>query len=135
MQDEIPKDSFILVKKIDPLKLEVGNNITFMRDSDTSVTHKIIDIYESSEGRGFKTMGVNNSQPDRDIVHESNIIGKVIFVVPALGALMTYIGENIHVVLVFYCLCVLCSFGLRGLLIKRMERAKTVDLQEAGKSR
>jgi signal peptidase len=124
MQDEIPKDSFILVKETDPKKLNVGDNITFMRDSNTSITHKIIDIFESSDGRGFKTMGVNNSQPDRDIVHESNVNGKVILVIPALGALMAYFGNNFHVVLIFYCLCIICSFGLRGLLIKRMERAR-----------
>ena len=43
MQSEIPKDSFILVKQTNPKKLKIGDNITYMRNADTSITHKIIN--------------------------------------------------------------------------------------------
>ena len=83
MQDEIPKDSLILVKEVDPQKLKAGDNITYMRDPKTSVTHKIMSIYENYQGsgnRGFQTKGVNNQNPDKDIVNESKVVGKVVLV-------------------------------------------------------
>jgi len=121
MQDEIPKGSFILVKQTDPQDLNIGDNITFMKDANTSVTHKIADIYENYEDsgvRGFQTKGVNNPYPDKDIVYESNIIGKVILVLPSVGAAISYIRANIYIVFIIFGLCILLSFLLRGLFGK-----------------
>ncbi|MDR2712800.1 MAG: DivIVA domain-containing protein, partial [Clostridiales bacterium] len=47
MQKEIPVGSLVITRKIDPDKLQIGDNITFMKSSNTSVTHKIIGIYEN----------------------------------------------------------------------------------------
>ncbi|MCL2083650.1 MAG: signal peptidase I [Oscillospiraceae bacterium] len=117
MKDEIPKGAFVLVKETAPRGLEIGDNITFMRDRYDSVTHKIINIYENydnSGARGFQTKGVNNLNPDRDIVYEASVIGKVILVLPGLGAAISYLGENIHIVFIVFAVCVIASFGLRG---------------------
>ena len=121
MQDEIPKGSFILVKETDPRELNIGDNITFMKDANTSVTHKIADIYENYENsgaRGFQTKGVNNVNPDRDIVYESNIVGKVILVIPAAGAVISYLRAHIYIVFIIFGLCVILSFLLRGLFTR-----------------
>ena len=121
MQAEIPKGSFILVHRTDTQKLVIGDNITFKRDKSTSVTHKITDIfdnYQNSGVRGFQTKGVNNANPDKDIVHEANIIGKVIFVLPVAGAVISYLGANVYIVFVIFGLCILLSFCIRGLLKK-----------------
>ena len=119
MQDEIPKGAFILVKKTDDLK--VGDNITFMRDLSTSVTHKIVGIYEDynkSGARGYQTMGVNNANPDTDITFESNVVGKVIFVLPYAGACFGYLKTHIHIVLIIFGLSIIFSFSIRGLFVK-----------------
>lgn len=121
MQDEIPKGSFILVKNVDPQNLTVGDTITYMRDRNTSVTHKIVDIrenYNKSGALGFQTKGVNNANPDSDIVYEANVVGKVIFVLPGLGTAMTYLGTNIYIVCIIFGLCVVISFCLRGFFQK-----------------
>jgi len=118
MQSEIPKGSFILVRKTGPEELEVGDNITFLKENNTTVTHKIVDIYDNYQDsglRGFETKGVNNANPDKDIVHESNIVGKVIFSVPKLGAAIVSLKENIYIVFVIFGLCIILSFLLRGL--------------------
>jgi len=117
MQDEIPQGSLILVKHIDPSKLEPGDNITFMVDHNMTVTHKIVGIYENydnSGARGFQTKGVNNLNPDRDIVYEANLVGKVILVLPALGVALSYLSENVFLVFIIFSLSVLLSFLLRG---------------------
>jgi len=117
MQDEIPRGSFILVKRTDPSKLVIGDNITYMADRSTSVTHKITAIYENydkSGARGFVTQGVNNPNPDHEIVYEANVVGKVIFILPVAGVVLSYLGENAFLVFILFGLCVLFSFFLRG---------------------
>ena len=121
MKDEIPKGSFVLVRETPPHELMEGDNITFMRGRYDPVTHQIIAIYEnydSSGARGFVTMGTNNLHPDDDIVYEANVIGKVVLVIPNLGAAITYLGANIHIVFIFLAICILASFGIRGVFAK-----------------
>jgi len=131
MQDEIPQGSFILVKRIDPQELNVGDNITYMADRITSVTHKIVKIYEdynSSGARGFQTQGVNNTNPDNDIVYEANVVGKVILVLPGVGSLLSSMGENIFLVFIVFCLCVLLSFLIRGKFVKPLRRRGAIKI-------
>ena len=126
MQKEIPKGSLILVRQVEPQKLEVGNNITFMRDASTSVTHKIVGIYENyqgSGGRGFQTQGVNNANPDREIVYENNVVGKVLFGVPMAGAVLSGLAANIYIVFIVFGLCLILSFSLRGLFAVTVKKA------------
>ena len=125
MQDEIPKGSFILVKNSDPGELRVGDTITFMRDRSSSVTHKILEIYENydkSGVRGFQTKGVNNANPDNDIVYATNIVGKVTLVIPALGAMLSALASNVYLVFIVFGLCVVMSFCIRGLFAGQSKR-------------
>ena len=129
MQDEIPKGSFILVKSIDSQELAIGDVITYMRDRNTSITHKIVDIYENynnSGTRGFQTKGVNNANPDVDVVHGSTIVGKVLFVLPAVGELMAYLAANVYIVFIIFGLCVIISFCLRGLFVKSKNKKQLI---------
>ena len=119
MMEEIPKGSFVLVKQTDPRELEAGDNITFLRDRYDTVTHKIIDIYENydnSGARGFRTKGTHNANPDSDIVYEANVIGKVVLVLPGVGAAVAGLGANLHIVFIMFSLCVVLSFSIRGAL-------------------
>ena len=121
MQDEIPKGSFILVRNLDPNALNIGDTITYMRDRNTSVTHKIIEIHENyanSGARGFVTKGVNNANPDSDVVIESSVVGKVILAIPGLGAMMLYLAANVYIVFIIFGLFVIMSFCIRGLFPK-----------------
>ena len=98
MQDEIPKGSLIVVKETDPQSLNIGDTVTYMRDINTAVTHKIIGIQENGDGcgkRGFSTMGVNNAQPDPEVVCADKIIGAVRFSVPVLGFAFAFAADNI----------------------------------------
>ena len=126
MQNEIPRGSFILVNdRIDPQELKVGDNITYMRDSTTSITHKIIDIYENyddSGERGFQTKGVNNADPDKDIVFAVNVVGKVIFHIPKVGAVIDSLKANIYIVFIVFGLFIGLSFLIRLLLLKPKEK-------------
>lgn len=95
MQDVIPKGSLILTKSVDPESLNVGDDITFMVSSSTSVTHRIIDITRQTDNRlAFETQGVNNQSPDIDLVLQDNIVGKVIYHNLPLGLVAKWISAN-----------------------------------------
>jgi signal peptidase I len=98
MQREIPQGSLIIVQYIDdPDTLEKGDDITFLKDKDTTVTHRIVNIYENYEdsgARGFQTKGLENPSPDKDIVYAGNIVGKVVFHFPGAGDTLVWIRNH-----------------------------------------
>ena len=96
MEDELPQGSLIVIKKTDPEKLSVGDNITFFSDDPSVpadlngnriVTHKVVDIIYNGNGEleGFVSRGVNNPIDDPYPVQPANVIGKVIASSPSLG--------------------------------------------------
>ncbi|MCL2030483.1 MAG: signal peptidase I [Oscillospiraceae bacterium] len=116
MQDEIPRDSFILVKQTDPRDIRAGDNITYTRDAGAPVTHKVVGIYEdylAAGARGFRTQGTNSEIPDKDVVPEANVVGKVIFTLPGAGAVLSRLESSIRLVAVILAACVLLSFGIQ----------------------
>lgn len=109
MKDEIPKGSLIFVKSMNSKDLNRGDNIAFAQNKCTLVAHKIINIYENysgKENRAFQTQGVNNIIPDSNIVDETDVIGKVIFVIKGIGATILFINEKAYIIMAFG-LCVI----------------------------
>ena len=116
MEDEIPKNSLILVKAAKTQDLKTGDNITFVRGDYTKATHKIIDVrqnYNNAGATGFQTKGVNNMYPDIDIVNENDVIGKVTFVIPKVGAALSYIAERIYIVFIVFAVWVVICLNRR----------------------
>ncbi|MDR3278712.1 MAG: signal peptidase I [Oscillospiraceae bacterium] len=125
MQREIPRGSLVLVRRTDGGEIRVGDDITYMMDASSTVTHRVIEIYEdynNSGERGFLTQGVNNTAPDPNVVYAPNVVGVVLFHVPIAGAALAYLGENVHIVLVLFGLLIALSFVLNKLLNERTEK-------------
>lgn len=89
MEPNYPVGSLIFVKEIDPDQMEVGDVITYRLDSDTVVTHRIVDI--DKEAQTVTTKGDANSSDDGSPVPYSEIVGKAHFKIPYLG----YVSMNI----------------------------------------
>ncbi len=89
MEPNYPVGSLIFVKEIDPDQLEVGDVITYRLDSDTVVTHRIVEI--DKEAQMVTTKGDANSSNDGSPVSYSEIVGKAHFKIPYLG----YVSMNI----------------------------------------
>jgi signal peptidase len=137
MQDEIPQGSFILVRRVEARDLQAGDNITYMRDAATSVTHKIVQVYENYDNsgmRGFQTQGVNNEHPDNDIVSASNVLGKVVMVLPAVGATIMNLRANIQLVFIVFGLFVILSFCIRWLSARPGKQHSTTRSQKTAAS-
>ena len=98
MQSEIPEDSLVITRRVDPNTLRVGDDITFFLDESTVVTHRIVTIYHDHEGSGeraFQTQGIENSIPDHQLVIPDNIIGRVIFSNLTIGRVFTILQDNL----------------------------------------
>ncbi|MDR1891659.1 MAG: signal peptidase I, partial [Oscillospiraceae bacterium] len=118
MQSEIPKGALVITKKVGAETIRVGDDVTYLRSDSTTVTHRVIKIvenYESSGARGFQTKGIENPSPDTDIVHSANIIGVVKLSIPEAGFALSWISQNILLVLVLFGVVILVSITLRML--------------------
>lgn len=94
MEPEYHVGSLIYVKNVDYKALQVGDDITYMLDEDTVVTHRIIEILVDEENPDvlrYFTQGIANEVPDATSVHYKNIIGKPVFTIPYLGYVSNYI--------------------------------------------
>ncbi|MCL2491703.1 MAG: hypothetical protein FWE87_03005, partial [Coriobacteriia bacterium] len=88
----------IMTQHVDPNTLHVGDDITFFRLNGTTLTHRIITIYENHEDsgkRGFETQGIENDRADADITSADNVIGKVIYSNLTAGLALSYIRANL----------------------------------------
>lgn len=95
MQSEIPKGSLVIIKQVNPNTLQIGDDITYLANQTTTVTHRIVGIieqYEDTGQRAFQTQGVMNAQPDKLPVPAANVVGKVIFHSELLGQAASFIG-------------------------------------------
>jgi hypothetical protein len=57
-------------------------------------------------------------------VYEANVVGRVIFHIPGVGAVISSLKANIYIVFIIFGLCVVLSFLLRGLFAKPAKSAK-----------
>ena len=87
----------IKVNNIDDI--QVGDIITYISESPNSegmrITHRVISIIETDdETKEFITQGDNNSNPDTLSVSFDKVLGKEIFIIPALGRLQFLIANK-----------------------------------------
>lgn len=86
--------ALIYVKKVDPMKLQSGDVITFMLDEDTVATHRIVEVVPDEQDPSvirFRTKGDANDAVDGSLVHYKNVLGTPVFTIPKLGYLASYI--------------------------------------------
>ena len=94
MEPELKVGSIIYVEDIDPNTLNVGDIITYKLSSNTLSTHRITEILvdeENPEILHFKTKGDANKDEDALTVEIEDIKGRVVFDIPYLGYLVSYI--------------------------------------------
>ena len=104
MQPEIPQGSLVIVRTVDPNTINLGDDITFLRRNHRVVTHRVVEIienYDESDMRGFRTKGTANPEPDIDVVYAGNVIGKVSWHSSELGLFLTWIRARVWFVVAF----------------------------------
>ena len=131
MQREIPKGSFVLVEHVPKNEINIGDDITYMKNQNDSVTHRVVEIvenYEDSGGRGFRTKGLENASPDEEVVYEENVVGVVKWHTAGLGEALALIGKNLWFVGLILLLLLVLSVSLR-MLFKKSEEEKVEEMK------
>lgn len=78
-------NTLVLVKEVDPAQIQEGDVITYVLNSDgVLVTHRVIDV--DKDNQTFITKGDANNTQDPSPVLWGNMVGKVVFSLPKLGA-------------------------------------------------
>jgi signal peptidase len=146
MYPDIPQGALIVINRLDPNELQVGDDITFFVTDTITFTHRIRAILEDYyEGaRGFRTYGINNDWDDEDTVLARRVAGRVVYSIAWLGNLTNImnqlVSQPIYLVFigVFILIFVMLSYAIRGLLSnpdKKNEDEKSNDKQKRNNGR
>lgn len=88
----------VVVKTTDTSALQVGDVISFYSNNvyfdGKPITHRIVKKYNTEEGISYITKGDANAVVDNEYVYEQNIVGKVIFKIPALGRVQFFLASQ-----------------------------------------
>lgn len=101
MADYYPEGSMVVVQAVDPADIQVGDDITFMRNETHVVTHRVRSIIEQHSATGeraFVTYGTNNQRDDDAPAHAVNVIGRVVWNNYPLGRAFFFIQDNAIVI-------------------------------------
>lgn len=106
MEPEIPVGGIVIVRKVKPDSLKVGDVISFYsNDVDISGkvnTHRIIEIKQSESGEKiFRTKGDSNEYADTAAVFEIDLVGKMIMNLGSVGGSVFDVLRNPTIILIF----------------------------------
>jgi signal peptidase len=128
MEPVIPQGSLVVNRAVDPNTIQIGDDITYMKDADTNVTHRVVGITEDFEGsgaRGFETQGVDNENPDFEIVRAANVVGVVRFHAARVGGWLEWLRAHLLITAGFALGIVLLFVFLKGAFRRRPEEEST----------
>lgn len=137
METEIPKGSLVITKSVDTTTLEPGDDITYMVDTTTSITHRIVGLVEDYQGTGelaFETKGIANKQKDLAPVLSCNIVGKVIYHNYYLGKGIGFITSYWYLILIYLMLYLVIKNGIIKLFERRDKKLEETKKSEQHRS-
>lgn len=81
-----------IVITVPTTQLNQGDVVTFKQSGRDTVlvTHRIVEIAESDEGKIITTKGDANEDADPEKVPQSDVVGKVIFSIPLIGSVVSF---------------------------------------------
>jgi signal peptidase len=89
MAPEVNPGDIVISTYINPEEIKINDVITFSYpgNPENCITHRVINITTENGSIGFQTKGDANEDPDQRIAPSSELIGKVVLVIPYLGYL------------------------------------------------
>lgn len=137
MSPELEVGDIILSKRVkDVTSLEVGDVITYNGEfgsyAGKSITHKVItEPYEVNGTIYLQTKGVANNYIDPEI-SESQVVGKMICVIPFLGAVYGFFMTKWGLAVVLVCLGLLFINEIISLIgISKSSQIESSDSKES----
>lgn len=96
-----PFDMIIVKTNFNIEDIQVGTDVTFLRESDGEiVTHRVIGFEDTESGRIYTTRGVNNHFDDEPL-NFNNIMGIKVHVSILLGDIVTFLRSTVGMIVLF----------------------------------
>jgi len=145
MSPTLPINTLILTRRVDPADLQVDDIVTFIRFNETTITHRIYEIYENHQNagiRGFRLIGNRSDEPDNEIHQGGNLIGRMVLSNYPFGQFMMYAYHNFLFIMMFVISILLTLFLLKRKIVpksphshkesmpRKKKREKEKNLQE-----
>ena len=133
MEDEIPKDSYILIKKVEPEKVKRGDVICFF-SSDPQIygfpnTHRVVEEPINNNGSiEFVTRGDANPINDRETAKGENLIGVYVKRLDALTAFSYALKGNMMIFVIIglqICMFAMALYAIVALKGKNINNNRT----------
>ena len=95
MSPAIHVGDIVIVKKVNPSNIHVGDIVQYYSGKGYTITHRVIEIRKTPNGLIFVTKGDANNVPDKPF-KANRIVGKVVFVIPKIGLIPLIIRDLIR---------------------------------------
>lgn len=129
MEDQIPAQSYIQIRKIDPSQVQLGDVITFYSDDPTLRgqlnTHRVVEIAE--DGKTFVTKGDTNLANDTYPVRREAVVGVYERNLPLMSMVGRVLQSEIGLFCILILMAVLIVFSFVGDSIKKLFRKSKQD--------
>lgn len=135
MEPEIPVDSLVIVREVNPSEIRENDVITFYsRDPElqgSANTHRVTAVREENGYYSFTTKGDANLLEDRYAVLGSDLIGRVVFVSFFAGKALRLVSNPIvFAAVVIIPLLVMMILNMKDVIVTA-RKATTLELAEA----
>ncbi|MCL2559239.1 MAG: signal peptidase I [Turicibacter sp.] len=81
MQETIPEDSLVVLRRVNPNRLAVDHIVTYIQEDGLLITHRIDSVSTDADGDhiGFSLRGDEGDDVNDQIVPSEDIVGRVVF--------------------------------------------------------
>ena len=137
MDPKIPVGSFVLIKRISPEEVEVGDIITFYTDdpdplvAGKTITHRVLSITENDGKFIFQTKGDNtatNPVPDAYPARGERLVGRYVAGMLPVTAVVTMFREHLPVAILMT--LAIPAIIYTQIIIKKMIRKSPAEREE-----
>lgn len=80
----------LIVQDVAPSDVETGDVITYETNRDQPTTHRVVEVQRQNGSLAFVTKGDNNEEPDPQPVAAEDVLGRLWFVLPLVGHVVTF---------------------------------------------
>lgn len=99
-EDHIEVGDLIFSSKTEPAKLQVGDVISFMESETTVVTHRIIEVGKTEDGKiQWITKGDANNAEDKKPVTEDQLVGVYKMRIPKAGDFAMFMQTSLGMII------------------------------------
>jgi len=133
MEPTIHTGSVVVIKKIDPKQLKIGDVVTFksVEYNAQLVTHRISKIENTAmNGLIFTTRGDANDSEDLTPLPASQVTGIAVFSIPLIGYIMNFIQTREGLLLLIIFPCLLLAVYEAKIIRKNIQNQKKPKAEE-----